>query len=107
MSFTPQFAITNSITAALTRIERERWFLDAAKLSKDWIAGMQARALFLEAHHRTHIEGTHLTLEQSERILAGQKVRWARPDDAQQLLNYKKTFLLTPPNTTSRWCDKL
>jgi len=107
MSFTPQFEITNSITAELTRFERARGFLDAAKLSEDWIAGMQKRALVLEAHYATHIEGTQLTLEQSERILAGQKVRGARPDDAQELLNYKKAFLLTPPNTTSRCCDTL
>jgi Fic family protein len=33
-------------------------------------------------------------LEQSERILAGQKVRGARPDDALELLNYKKAFEL-------------
>jgi Fic family protein len=39
-------------------------------------------------------EGTQLTLEQSERILAGQKVRGARPDDALELLNYKKAFEL-------------
>ena len=44
-SFTPQFAITNSITAALMKIERPRGFLDAAKLSKEWITGMQERAL--------------------------------------------------------------
>src|SRR5213079_2155717 len=79
MSFAPQFEITNSITAELTRIERARGFLDAAKLSEDWIAGMQKRALMLE---------------QSERILAGQKVRGTRPDDAQELLNYKKAFEL-------------
>jgi len=107
MSFAPQFEITNSITAELTRIERARGFLDAAKLSEDWIAGMQKRALVLEAHYTTHIEGTQLTLEQSERILAGKKVRGARPDDAQELLNYKKASLLTPPNTTGRCCDKL
>ncbi len=53
---------------------------------------MQNRALVLEAHHTTHIEGTRLTLEQSERILAGQKVQGASPDDAQELLNYKKAF---------------
>jgi hypothetical protein len=40
MSFAPQFEITNSITAELTRIERARGFLDAAKLSEDWITGM-------------------------------------------------------------------
>jgi hypothetical protein len=48
MSFAPQFEITNSITAELTRIERARGFLDAAKLSADWIAGMQKRALVRE-----------------------------------------------------------
>jgi len=94
MSLAPQFEITNSITAELTRIERARGFLDAAKLSEDWIAGMQKRALVLEAHYTTHIEGTQLTLEQSERILAGQKVRGARPDDTQELLNYEKAFEL-------------
>ena len=94
MSFAPRFAITNSITAALTRIERARGFLDAAKLSEDWIGRMQKRALVLEAHHTTHIEGTQLTLEQSERILAGKKVQGAKPDDAKELLNYKKAFEL-------------
>jgi len=92
MSFSPRFTITHAITAALTRIERARGFLDAAKLSEDWISRMQKRALVLEAHHTTHIEGSQLTLEQSERILAGQKVQGARPDDARELLNYKKAF---------------
>jgi Fic family protein len=94
MSFAPRFTITHAITAALTRIERARGFLDAAKRSEDWIGKMQKRALVLEAHHTTHIEGTQLTLEQSERILAGKKVLGARPDDAKELLNYKKAFEL-------------
>ena len=92
MSFSPKFNITNSITAALTKIERARGFLEAAKLSKDWIADMQNRALVLEAHHSTHIEGTHLTLEQSEKLLAGKKVAGVDPDDAKELLNYRKAF---------------
>jgi len=44
MVFAPRFAITNKITAALTRIERTRGFLDAAKLSADWITEMQTCA---------------------------------------------------------------
>ena len=92
MSFLPKFTITNSIAAGLTKIERARGFLDAAKLSEDWIAGMQNRALLLEAHHTTHIEGTHLTLEQSEKLLAGKKVPGADPDDARELLNYREAF---------------
>jgi len=92
MTFRPRFITTNAITAALTRIERARGFLDAAKLSDEWFAGMQARALVLEAHHTTRIEGSTLTLDQSERLLAGEKVPGADPNSARELLNYKKAF---------------
>jgi hypothetical protein len=70
--FKPTFTITNRITAGLTRIERTRGFLEAATLSDlpvplhstaDRGLGaceMGRRALILEAHHTTHIEGTRL-----------------------------------------------
>ncbi len=61
--FNPIFTITNRITAGLTRIERARGFLEAATLSEGWVREMGRRAMLLEAHHTTHIEGTHLTLE--------------------------------------------
>ncbi|MFM8477112.1 MAG: hypothetical protein ACKOEO_15135 [Planctomycetaceae bacterium] len=63
--FNPQFRITNAITRDLTTIERARGFLQAATLSEQWVSSMSQRALLLEAHHTTHIEGTQLTLEQS------------------------------------------
>ena len=44
MSFSPKFTIANSIAAGLTKAERARGFLEAAKLSKDWIAEIQNRA---------------------------------------------------------------
>lgn len=88
----PKFRITNTITGNLTRIERARGFLDAAKLSDEWISGMQQRALLLEAHHTTHIEGTRLTLDQSERLLAGEKPPGVGADDAKEVVNYRKAF---------------
>lgn len=90
--FQPSFRISNRVTAALTRIERARGFLDAAKLSEDWLARMRSRALLLEAHHTTHIEGTRLTLEQAERLFAGQAVPEADPEDSRELLNYRDAF---------------
>ena len=48
--------------------------------------------MILEAHHTTHIEGTHLTLEQAEHLLAGNPVPEADPDDVRELLNYRKAF---------------
>ena len=88
----PQFRITNAIAGSLARIERARGFLDAAKLSAEWITGMQQRALVLEAHHTTHIEGTHLTLDQSERLLAGEKPSGVKADDAREVVNYRRAF---------------
>jgi Fic family protein len=93
-AFTPRFTITNKVTAGLTAIERARGFLEAATLSEAWIQRMSQRALLLEAHHTTHIEGTHLTIEQAERLWAGQSVEQAAPDDVRELLNYRGAFNL-------------
>lgn len=92
MVFKPNFTISLPIASAITSIERTRGFLEAANLSKDWVAKMQARALILEAHHTTHIEGTHLSLDQSEKLIAGEKISGADAEDIQELLNYKKAF---------------
>ena len=67
-AFAPQFTITHAMTGALTAIDRARGFLEAATLSEGLIERMSARALLLEAHHTTHIEGTQLTLEQAEQL---------------------------------------
>ncbi len=94
MPLAPRFTITNAITAGLTAIERARGFLEAATLSEEWMRRMSQRALLLEAHHTTHIEGTHLTIEQAERLWSGERVAEARPDDVRELLNYRQAFNL-------------
>ena len=90
--FRPKFVITNRIASGLTMIERARGFLEAAELSEEWIRSMGDRALVLEAHHTTHIEGTQLTLDQSRRLLAGEDVANVDPDDVRELLNYRRAF---------------
>ncbi len=91
-TFSPSFTITNRITTGLTWIERARGFLEAAQLSEDWVRNMAERALILEAHHTTHIEGTQLTLDQSEKLLRGERVPEADSDDTRELLNYRSAF---------------
>ena len=49
------------MTHGLAQIEQARGFLEAAQCSAAWIRRMSKRALLLEAHHTTHIEGTKLT----------------------------------------------
>lgn len=90
--FQPDFSITNAMTNGLTQIERARGFLEAATLSEQWLRAMGERAFLLEAHHTTHIEGTQLTLDQAERLLQGEAVPEADPDDVRELLNYRKAF---------------
>ncbi|HBR14329.1 MAG TPA: Fic family protein [Candidatus Omnitrophica bacterium] len=92
MAFAPKFNITPKINKALVEIERVRGFLDAVKLKDDWIADMQKKALILESHHSTHIEGTALSLEQAKSILEGGKVKGVNRDDERELLNYKKAM---------------
>jgi Fic family protein len=90
--FNPKFTITNRMTSAITRIERARGFLEAARLSDDWVRDMGNQALIKEAHHTTHIEGTRLTLDQAERLWKGETVPEADPDDTRELLNYRSAF---------------
>lgn len=94
MAFQPNYSISNKTTNALTIIERSRGFLEAAKLSDVWLENMQNQALVKEAHHTTHIEGTELTLEQAEMLLAGQPVAQADLNDKKELLNYRDAFNL-------------
>ena len=90
--FKPKFTITNRMTAAITHIERARGFLEAARLSDDWVRDMGNQALIKEAHYTTHIEGTRLTLDQAERLWKGEAVMEADPDDTRELLNYRSAF---------------
>lgn len=92
MPYKPKYTITPKINKALVEIERVRGFLDAVTLKDDWVSDMQAKALLLESHHSTHIEGTAINLEQAQDILAGKKVKGVSRDDEKELLNYKKAM---------------
>jgi hypothetical protein len=52
-TFNPKFSITNRMTAAIKQIERARGFLEAVRLSDDWVRNMGNQALIKEAHHTT------------------------------------------------------
>lgn len=103
MDFRPQFTITNAITSGLTQIERARGFLDAAALSESWLHEMSDRALLLEAHHTTHIEGTHLTLDQAQQLWEGKDVPGASRDDTRELLNYRSAFDLVSESLATNY----
>lgn len=88
----PLFHITNQIAEDLSRIDQAKGFLDATKLSEEWLGAMERRAAVHEAHYSTHIEGSHLTLEQAERLLAGENLPDVDPDDERELRNWIDAF---------------
>lgn len=101
MALKPKFTITPKINKTLVEIERVRGFLDAVTLKDEWFDDMQKKALILEAHHSTHIEGTALSLDQAKDILEGKKVKGVSRDDEKELLNYKKAM-----DFISKYLDK-
>jgi hypothetical protein len=80
------------MTDDLSRIDQAKGFLDATKLSEEWIGAMERRALVREAHFTTHIEGSQLTLDQAERLLAGEILPEVNPEDERELRNYLDAF---------------
>lgn len=100
--FSPKFKITRSILNHLMEIEQARGFLKAANLSNQWIKKMSRNAFLLETHHTTHIEGTQLTLEQSKKILAGQKIPGANKEDIKEVTNYRDAFNLVSSHLKSK-----
>ena len=92
--FLPKFKISRSMLNNLMQIEKARGFLEAAHLSNQWVKKMSRNALLVETHHTTHIEGTQLTLEQSKKILAGQKVTNVSKQDIKEVKNYRDAFNL-------------
>jgi hypothetical protein len=46
-SFQPSFRITHRMTAGLTRVEWARGFLEASRLSEDWLEMMRSHAFVL------------------------------------------------------------
>ncbi|MDR0966567.1 MAG: Fic family protein [Myxococcales bacterium] len=91
MAYTPIFTVTDKILRAIAEIECARGFLKGATMDERWVRRMSERALLLEAHHTTHIEGTHLTIDQSAEVWAGREVT-ANKDDIKELLNYRNAF---------------
>jgi Fic family protein len=88
----PLFQITNAMTEDLSRIDQAKGFLDATKLSEAWLDAMARQAAVREAHYSTHIEGSQLTLDQAERLLAGEKLAGVDPDDERELRNWIDAF---------------
>lgn len=92
MTYVPKFNFSLQLVTQLNAIERILGFLEGAPLTDEWIAAMQAQAIYKEAHATTHLYGSHLSWNESERLLTGHEVPDVRPDEVKALLNYKAAY---------------
>ena len=93
MAFEPRFTITNTITAALTEIERARGFFWRRRRLR--MSGLtqcvRGRFCWKRIIRRTsRVRG--LRWRTPTIWLAGRAVPGADPDDARELLNYRDAF---------------
>lgn len=64
---------------------------------------MREKALILEAYHKTHIEGSNLSLGESQKIWKGEKVQNTSQDDETELKNNRKAFHLVSSHLDSKY----
>lgn len=94
MTYRPRYTVNDRIAAAIARIEAAQQSLSSQELPAERLAALRRLALVREAYHTTSIEGSRLSLDQAERLLAGESPPHAAGEDARELLNYADAFAL-------------
>lgn len=89
--YSPKFTITNNILRSIGLIEAAKEVIDHAPLLPYYEKKFRDDALVRAVHYGTHIEGNELSLNQAEKVLAGQVVI-GRDRDIQEVLNYRKVM---------------
>lgn len=89
--YNPKYTITNTTLRNIGLIEAAKQVIDSAPLLPYYEKKFRDDALVRSVHYGTHIEGNELSLNQAERVLAGQVVP-ARDRDIQEVLNYRKAM---------------
>ncbi len=88
----PSFRITAAMASDLSKIDQAKGFLEGLDLSVEWVQQEEVRVLAVEAHASTHIEGSQLTLDEAEQVLAGLSPEHSSPDDVRELINWRQAF---------------
>ena len=87
MAFRSQYRVTADTWSALRAVDHARGFIDALALSPERLAEFERLALVEEAFHTTVIEGARVTLEQVERLIAGDAVEEVDRESRREVVN--------------------
>jgi len=93
MFFTPKFSITNRVLDNLTSIEASKEIIENAPLIPAWERSFKENAMARTIHHSTHIEGNNLTMEEAQKIIAGEKPHLEeKRREIQEIINYRNVI---------------
>lgn len=89
--FVPNYTISSGILKNIASIEAAKALIDNAPLVPSWENQFREDAAIRAVHFGTHLEGNDLTLDQTKKVIDGEKVV-GRPRDIQEVLNYRQVL---------------
>lgn len=91
-NFSPKFTITSEILHNVSQCEVAKAIIENAPLVPAWERKFQSQALVRSVHHSTALEGNELTIDETERIIDGERVETYRVRDVQEIINYRNVI---------------
>jgi len=89
MEFKPEYKINNKILVSVSKSEVAKEIIENSPLVPMWERKFQGQALVRSVHHSTALEGNELSIDDTERIIDGEKVDSYRLRDIQEIINYR------------------
>lgn len=87
--FEPNYQISHAILRHISQIEAAREVIENAPLVPFWERQFREEKALRQIHHSTKLEGNMLSLEEVQKVLAGEKVT-AKKREVQEVINYRK-----------------
>lgn len=90
--YQPRFTISNRILNNISQCEVAKAIIENSPLVPSWERKFQTQAIVRSVHHSTALEGNELTIDETERIIDGEKVDTYRLRDVTEIINYRNVI---------------
>jgi len=102
-NFSPKFTITTNILHNVSQCEVAKAIIENSPLVPAWERKFQSQALVRSVHHSTALEGNELTIDETERIIDGERVETYRVRDVQEIINYRNVIGFISENSSTEF----
>ena len=102
-NFNPKFTITSTILNNVSQCEVAKAIIENSPLVPAWERKFQTQALVRSVHHSTALEGNELTIDETERIIDGEKIDTFRLRDVQEIINYRNVIGFISENKETKF----